>query len=519
MDFVHLFHKEEKIVGIAVDTDTVFALSLQRNQKKRTGYAIEAHSSIPLASETIQEGALINVRVMGETLQQLWKTAKPMPISTPFVIASLPSSLFHFQSFTFPGSLSQLQLQDVMGTQLGFALPISTDLMYFDWEEACARVKAHREIFFVWARRAAIDPYLAAFRDAHFIPIAIEPHYVSILRTLELPKDGLRVIAILQRREITTVIYDRGSVRFVRVTPWERHALSRSATTPEEARSPSAERLVAITIDEIRRALLFYESDIEGTMPPATFTLLPLFELPNLVNAIASELAMEHAAPILASSLQTIDGVKAEHRMHPIFGAAERTLIPRGMDTIVSIMPVGTETLYQRTKALAFTRFVHDFIVSFSLYFTLAFLLMAAGFSYFINREQVYMQNQNNFSMPQQVGAWERDATTLQAAVNALTTVRKEQPAWSALFQRIIGTLTPGITLTSFTADRLTPVVNIIGKAEDLPTLLAFKKSLETSNLFERIDLPLSVFSQEGAISFSLPLKIKEYRQLLFPLL
>ncbi len=166
MDFVSLFHREEKIVGIAVDTDTVLGLSLGKHAKKRNGHAIASHGSIPLPVGAIEEGALVNVRILGEKLQELWKTAKPMPIGTPFIVASLPSSIFHFQSFTLPGSLSRLQLEDVMRTQIGFALPASTDLMYFDWEEVSPRLEAHHEIFFVWARRSVIDPYLAAFRDA-----------------------------------------------------------------------------------------------------------------------------------------------------------------------------------------------------------------------------------------------------------------------------------------------------------------------------------------------------------------
>lgn len=541
MDFVSLFHREEKIVGIAVDADTVLGLSLGKNAKKRNGYAIVSHGSMPLPVGTIEEGALVNVRVMGEKLQELWKTTVPSPLGTPFVVASLPSSLFHFQSFTFPGSLSRLQLEDVMGTQIGFALPASTDLMYFDWEEVPPRLQAHHEIFFVWARRSVIDPYLAAFRDAHFIPVAIEPHYVSILRTINLTKEGLRAIAILQKREITIVVYDRGAVRFVRVTPWERHALSRSAATPEEARSPSAERIAAITIDEIRRTLLFYSSAMEGEIPPATFTplevarpqgpsgapararpltgftLLPLFGLPHLVTAIANELSMEHIAPTLAPTLQTIASVKEEHRMHPIFGAAERTLIPRGLDTMVSIMPVGTEILYRRTKALAFTRFLHDFSTAFGFYLALLFALMAVGFFYFVNQEQMRMKGQNNFTLPQQLGAWERDARALNEGVAALQKVHSEQPAWSALFRSVMAALTPGITITSFGADRSSPIVTIVGKAENLSALLAFKKSLEVSDLFDRIDLPLSVFSQEGVITFSLPLKVKEYTKLLFP--
>ncbi len=351
----------------------------------------------------------------------------------------------------------------------------------------------------------------------HFIPIAIEPHYVSILRTQNLAKEGLRIIAIVQKREITIVVYDRGAVRFVRVTPWERHALSRSAPTPEEARSPSAERIVAITIDEIRRTLLFYESNMEEEIPSATFTLLPLFALPNLVPAIASELSMDHTPPSLAPTLQTIASVKEEYRMHPIFGAAERALIPRGLDTIVSIMPVGTETLYRRTKMLAFTRFLHDFLTAFGFYFTLLFVLTAFGFSYFASREQLRIKEQNDFTLPQQIGAWERDANTMNAGVRALTKVHAEQPAWPAFFRTVMARLTSGITIVSFSADRSSPAVTIEGKADNLAALLAFKKSLETSNFFDRIDLPLSVFSQEGVITFLLPLQVKEYNALLFP--
>ena len=129
----------------------------------------------------------------------------------------------------------------------------------------------------------------------------------------------------------------------------------------------------------------------------------------------------------------------------------------------------------------------------------------------------MHIEGQNKFSLPQQIGAWERDADALNAGVAALVKVQNEQPAWSAFFRTVMAPLTSDITITSFAADRLSPIVTLAGKAENLPALLTLEKSLETSNLFDRIDLPLSVFSQEGTITFSLPLKIKEHNKLLFP--
>lgn len=514
MDFIHLFLREEKIVGVSADTDAIYALSLVRKNHEHA--SLGTHGNVALSEATIEEGALVNVRVFGEKLRVLWKATKPLPLTTQFIIASLPSSLFHFQSFTLPGSLSGWQLREVMGTQMGFALPIPEDLMYFDWEEVPPRASAQREIFFIWARRSAIDPYLAAFRDAGCIPVAIEPHYVSILRTLDIQKNALRVFAFLEHGALSIVIYDRGGVRFVRVVPWERHPLSRSATTPEEAKSPSAERIVAITSDEIRRTLLCYQSvHEEKGAKEATYTLVPLFSLPNLVPAISDELAMEHTPPVTHPLLASLTAIAPTHRMHPVFGAGARALMARGEDTIVSIMPVGTEALYRRTRALAFTRFVHDFTIAFSWCFAILFCVMAVGFSLFIQREKTRMQTQGNFTLPAEVGAWERDAKTFNDAVAVLTNLDRERPVWSDFFRTIMTTLTPRITLMSMSADRTVPLVTITGKADTLAALLDFKKSLETAQLFTSVDLPLDVFSQEGIISFTLPLTVRDMPKLL----
>lgn len=515
MDFIHLFLPKEQITGIAIEQGAAYALAVKEQKKKKNQLTMHGHGTVPFSPEMFDEGNLVNVRMMSEKLRTLLRSTRPLPVTSPFIMASLPSLLFHFQSFTFPFGASGLHLEDAIQSQLGFVLPVSADLLYLDWERQPSRFADHREIFFVWARRSAIDPYLAAFRDAGLIPVAIEPQYMSVLRTLTLPQDAIRAIAIVDAASITTLVYDRGGIRFVRVVPMGRQSVFGS--TVESSQSETPELIANRTIDALRRTMQFYESSI--IVPeklPRTCTIIPLVVLPDMSALVAEALALPMVPPELNKQFDSLSAIKREHRLHPAFGIARRTIIPRGKDTIVSMMPVGTEELYRRSRVVAFARFAHDFLITFSFYFAILFLFMGASTAFFIHQEEGRIARQSNFSLPREVGAWEREAAALTKHIGALEKVHTEQPNWGNLIRTMLAQLTPDIRIDTISAGGAGDV-HIGGRADNLAALIALKKNLETSTLFERIDLPLNAFEQQTNIAFSLQLKVQQYQQLLFP--
>jgi hypothetical protein len=99
----------------------------------------------------------------------------------------------------------------------------------------------------------------------------------------------------------------------------------------------------------------------------------------------------------------------------------------------------------------------------------------------------------------------------INSQVSSVTEIQKSFTPLTGLISEIALVTGPGIKMQSFILDRNTDTATFSGIAVSRNSLLEFKAGLENSNMFEKIDFPISNLIQQENIAFNLSAKIKSY--------
>lgn len=366
--------------------------------------------------------------------------------------------------YGFPDTIKGARLEETMKLTVGFQLPFGTDQVYLDWEKTSDETK--NEVTLASMRRSTVDGYLSALRDAGIHPVALELHPESIARAGNFSAPTSLIVEEASG-SVGVYIISGGIVRFVRTLP--------KTIVADEKMS-----------EEIRKISDFAEA--EGMKPEAAVTLGSL-------------------SPKAPFSLYP--NVKGESGMWLVaLGAAIRGLIPRREDTLISLLPVGTETAYAYQKAQVFTAFITNVTVGISVFFTVAF---AVVWIFLVSLQQsAATQTEQAVTIPLPSGSAELEtrAISLNALIGETAPIVRTLPLWSPVIKEAAARVTTGITITSFSVGE-PGQITMVGVAKSRGVLNDFKRSLETSPLFANITLPISNLEKREDIPFSVSFTLK----------
>ncbi len=465
MNVVSLFSREEHIVGIDISDTEVRLAVLEKDQKTSTSkIALLASEKVP--SGVIEVGVVKKPDALAEVLKSLVRSAAEGKKRTriTYAIISVPADTVYTHIYGFPGTIKGARLEETMKLTVGFQIPLGTEQVYLDWEQIPGKEK--NEVTLASMRREIVDGYLSALRGAGIHPVALETHPHSIARagafsagTSLVVEDGAGSVGIY--------LISDNIVQFVRTVPKE--------IIPSEKMS-----------EEIRKISDFAE--VEGFKPKAALTLGSLSPKPPF---------------------SLYPNVKGESGVWLIaLGAAIRGLIPRREDTLISLLPVGTETAYAYQKAQVFTSFITNVVVGVSIFFAAAFAIV---WVFFVSLQQsAATQTEQAITIPLPPGSAELEtrAVSLNALISETAPIVRTLPIWSPVVKEAAARVTTGIIITNFSVGE-PGQVTMVGVAKSRGALNDFKRSLESSPLFTNITLPISNLEKREDIPFSVSFTLK----------
>lgn len=400
------------------------------------------------------EEALTNGVSKTESLKNLLKKSKT---KVRYVIVSVPADNSYSRIFSFPKSLAGEKLEETMKLTVGFQLPVKLEDIYLDWEKVETKDKEKNEIFLAAMPKTTINDYINVLNAAELKPVAIELHPQSFLRVMDLENDKTVLVKMMSKTSVGIFIIKNRVLRFSRILP---------ENFLDEAKLEL----------EVRKITDFYESEN---------------------GPIAQSIKFGEPDKWLIST-----------------GAATRGLLPRSKDTLISLMPIGTEQAYEFQKAVAFIEFLSSLAVGFAIFFSAAFLaiwlLIVSVQQQTLNQLEIL----SSLPLPQDTVELENKALKFNTLVNFSSDIIKTLPRWSFVIEELRLKTLPAISLTNVSLSSTSETINIIGIAKDRDQLNLFKKNLESSTLFREIILPLTNLEQEENIPFSISFKLKEPQKL-----
>ena len=240
---------------------------------------------------------------------------------------------------------------------------------------------------------------------------------------------------------------------------------------------------------------------------------------PTPVLAIVSELEGEkEIGDYLASKLglavqkaHWADSLEIEESYAAAYGAARRGLIARENDTLISLMPIGTEETYRKRRFLAYISLWSDIVNATAVILVVLF----AGIWFFLQRVEKRIDTQITASQAasaigEQIAALEKDALRFNELAGRLAAAEDSIYRWSPLLGKLPTALTaPDTTVKSIGVPSPKGDIAVNLTAATRASAVSFRKMLEQSGEYENVAMPFLDISQRENININVILKPK----------
>lgn len=310
---------------------------------------ITAAAEVKLLPGTVRSGRVESHANLVAALQQLKTSAGTAFSHNPVAILSLSPELFFTHVLSLP-DIPEENFKEAARLNAIQLSPIKMQEAYFDWQNLGVDTGTlERELFIAVAPRAAIDPYLEAARRAGIDIIAAEPSSLGLVRVLTYfvtapDKRAAFLLASVSSDGMDFVVAREGKPFFSHFFSWKDVPEARAGRIDKDG-------FKTVTRRGISKVLMFFTTRHKEQLASAA-PFSPIFQ-EEIVAVLKDEFRMKVAGyrlPIFGGKALTETWVGA-------LGSALRGIIPRGQDTIVSLMPVGTEELFRRRQASAYVEF------------------------------------------------------------------------------------------------------------------------------------------------------------------
>lgn len=466
MQLFHLLTHDEPIGGLGVsDTCLRFALlKLAKNGKDGIKTEIKFLLEQPLEQGVVDNGIIKKEPEFIKSLALLFKKSKTR---VRYVIVSIPADNVYCKTFSFPETVRGPKLEETMKLIVDFQLPIKKDEVYLDWEKTSNTSQS--ETFLAAIAKPIIDAYTKALEVAGLKPVVIEFHQMSFSRIMDETEKNTAIFTLSGKTSSAISVVKDKTLYFNRVI---NHSF-----LPQK-----------LLQEEVGKVGAFFESET-GLAVGAFIDSKNLKISPLLSDQIAKKDAYKWAISL---------------------GAAWRGLIPRSEDTLVSLMPIGTEEAYEQQKAMTFSGFLSGVIISLCLFFMLAF---GGVWFLMVTLQQNTLSKVDTLStLPVQndLAEMESQAKELNNLVSATSSILKAIPQWSHLLEELRQKVVEGIYMTELLVPSTDGIISIKGVAQNRRQLNLFKKSLDESSFLTEVKMPLTNLEQKENIPFSINFKVKD---------
>jgi len=471
MDLLNLFMREGPIVGLEI-SDQAIRISLLEQKSKKASPKIKLLAEEFLVPGDVKGGLITNEESFIKSLKKLIDKTK-----AKYAVVSIPTDYIYAKVYGFPAEITGEKLKSSIDLIANFQLPKKKEEIYFDWEKINDSSK--NEVLLASINRPIADSLAATLEKAGLKTVAIEFHPLSLARVAA--KDDQSCLIVEKLERITAIFVIKNQVvRFLYTMP-----------------NNSDFSL----IQEINKFINFYETEFEpisclsilGDFKKEEFKDLPLKPIDFKLNQeIEKQFEVKNSWPLLIS-----------------LGAGLRGLLPRGKDNLISLMKVGTEDAYRKQKIITLADLLSRATIIVSIFFVLTFILV---WLLMTNLQKNLNQQINSYAfMPidNKVAQLESKAATFNRLIKEASDLAKIESRWSILLNELNLRITKGVTLTNLSITSINQPITIAGTAQSRLELNLFKESLDQSELFKDVILPLENLGKKDNIPFSISLNLK----------
>lgn len=481
----------EEVAGIEI-TDAFCRLLLLDPETLNVLAAAETR----LPPGTIAGGKVQSLANLEAAFRALKNGAGAAFSHNPIAILSLPPAIFFTHVLSLP-DIPEESFEEAARLNATQLSPIKMQEAYFDWQNLGVNLETlERELYIAVASRDAIDPYLEAARRAGIDIVAVEPGSLGLIRVFTYfvtaaDKHAAFLLTRVSSDGMDFVIAKEGKPFFSYFFFWK--------DVPEAAAGAmTGEGFKTVTRRGVAKVTSFFTTRYKEPLVNAAL-FAPIFQA-----ELAAVLKDEFGMKVAGYRLPVFRGAPLPETWTGVLGAALRGIVPRGEDTVVSLMPVGTEELFRRKQVAAYVAFWGKTIAAmlslFIVVFAGIFALAASMRKNVIETLSVQRRSENAVAA-ENLARKAREFNELVA--NALLAESREEVVADEL-RAIAEAAGTDVIIRQLSIFAENKQMRLTAFGRDRAAALAFTRELAASGKFMEVDLPLAfVRDIPGGVEFN----------------
>ncbi len=471
-------------------------------------YKIKYSNIIQIAPGAIKNGFLEKPEELLKSLTNLKNKTFKNTKFIPYIILSLPPNNFYTNILTIPkNSVLEGNIEESIKLNARMLSPIPLETAYLDWEFLPEQETEDTiSVFIGIGDKSQIDKYLTVIQEVGFKIIAVEKPALGLLRFVQQYSANREpyLLIDIDRDGIDLILAKKDNLLFYDFDSWQDvmgYDLRKFLTTKE---------FENYLITKIAPIISFYQTRYGGTLK--YFYLFSV--ITNLkghtINFIQNQFMLQ---PVLLSNNTPLFVKNVTEEWYSVIGTARRGLIPRGQDTIISLMATGTETEYMNTKIINYVSAWTKAIITILL--SLMILMFSLEKFLFKNvKDQILAEtktNDNTTELNAKRTTLEQEADKFNFYVTSINQSLTYSKNWNEYFKPIFDTAKKfNINILKMFISEPSNNITLQATGPSRSTVNDFKEALDKTGLFINITSPLeSISEDQGTFYFSLKFGLK----------
>lgn len=491
MDFLNLLIPKEKIIGLEIGTQKMRMLYLKRDSFGNV--RIQGKAEVNLDDDVIIFGVIKNKKKLSSALMKLKENFKPKSEFSPFAIVTIPQNSVYSDVLSFPKYLKNDQLIEAISFNAATSLPLPLAECYMDWQVIESGETKNKVLISTIPKKIA-DDYIDVLKGNGFKLIALEPAALSISRAAD-TSYSTALFLYLTEEGATSMIYSNKNCYFSQFESWQELSGGKGISNLADLNKSLQSK--------IKNLARYFEKHYDPIKIKKVLLMSEGFNADEIIRNIDSaDLPIEKAKSNIFE-INNYDWI-------PAAGAAARGFIPRSDDTIISLLPVGTESLYDNQKALSFSKSIFAVIFSLGCFYIAAFISYFSFISYLGSSIDKQMASRNNITFPAEDLKIEQETKEFNAYVGDLALVYPKVKAdYGASLDKITGSNSFGVSMNNINMTDLAGPITISGVAVSRESLNSLRLQFENSPSFKNVKFSVQNIAQKNNIPFNISLYLQ----------
>jgi hypothetical protein len=453
---------------------------------------------VKLPPGVVLAGKIKNLPGFLESLKDLHAQASNNRDRKDINVIVCPSSLnVYTQSITIP-AVRLDSVDRAIELNLRIASPADIDSLYTGWQFlADAGATGQIQVMGAFVNKVLIDELTSALKTAHFVPVAVEPRALSLIRLfrtwgLGVELDKAYVLLVMDNLGMDFLIMRNGDFYFDYFVPWR--------DLQEDGKPLPEDQLKVALARSLNQVVNYYEQHWKDPLLSTIFV-----SAGGLYEKVKTMIAENYALVVKPLQLKLSSTMPAE--WFTVLGSGIRGIVARREDKEINLMGLSARKEFAHQQMMRFLSF-------WSILMPMALLVLIGVFAgAYLFVSNVYkgvsqVQGQGiNPAQQTELNGLVAEASDFNKTTSALASLQVSEGSKVDGAQVVLKFFAgQGLTVTHLLFPGYKVPLTVSGKAPSIDALLAAKKRMEANPNLQNVNLPASNVQPQpdGSAAFSM---------------